>query len=267
VGGRSRRASPAFRPLDPANVIHLGGRDFDLGEASASRRRTCFIIRPSELTTVTAKAGQCLRFAGRRWTPCTCTLTWMSSTVSRIANAYAAARGLSVEELNGCLRACLAKLPVRAFGADAYDPDFDPAGTVAEVAAVLIELLALRGVAEAVFEHGGLFEWCKPAAQGMAGTYLNGRGERIRADTPSPSLLIRSRTYRATLEGSGRRLEAFLPTGPYKGREGGDDPVGGLTGVGPGLSRSSGSGYHVSTGAASRDYGRTRPPLRSVRFA
>jgi len=34
------------------------------------------------------------------------------------------------------LRACLAELPVRAVALTAYDPDFDPAGTVADVALV-----------------------------------------------------------------------------------------------------------------------------------
>ncbi len=134
---------PGFRPLDPANVIHLGGRDFDLGEAERLEEADVLIIRPSELTTVTAKLDSAFgSLAGRVDAVYLHLDLDVLDPSAGIANAYAAAGGLSVEELMAVLRACLAKLPVRALALTAYDPDFDPAGTVAEVAAVLIELLA-----------------------------------------------------------------------------------------------------------------------------
>jgi arginase len=134
---------PGFRPIDPANVIHLGGRDFDQGEVVRLEEADVLLLRPSVLKTVTVGLDRAFdSLAGRvDAVYLHLDLDVLDPSVG-IANGYAAAGGLSVEELMAVLRACLAKLPVRAVALTAYDPDFDPAGTVADVAAGLIELLA-----------------------------------------------------------------------------------------------------------------------------
>jgi arginase len=134
---------PGFLPVDPANVIHLGGRDFDRGEAVRLEEAGVLLVRPSELKTASAKLDRAFgSLAGRVDAVYLHLDLDVLDPSAGITNAYAAAGGLSVEELMAVLRACLAKLPVRAVALTAYDPDFDPAGTVADVAAGLIELLA-----------------------------------------------------------------------------------------------------------------------------
>jgi arginase len=134
---------PGFRPVDPANVIHLGGRDFDQGEAVRLEEADVVLLRPSELKTVTAKMDRAFGSLAGRVDAVYLHLDLDVLDLSvGIANAYSAAGGPSAEELMAVLRSCLAKLPIRAVALTAYDPDFDPAGTVAEVAAGLIEVLA-----------------------------------------------------------------------------------------------------------------------------
>lgn len=138
---------PGFRPIDPANVIHLGGRDFDPGEAACLEEADVLLIRPSDLKTVTERLDRAFgSLAGRVDAVYLHLDLDVLDPSAGIVNAYAAPGGLSVEELMAVLRACLAKLPVRAVALTAYDPDFDPAGTVADVAAGLIEVLAAAPV-------------------------------------------------------------------------------------------------------------------------
>jgi arginase len=132
-----------FRPVDPSNVLHLGGRDFDPLEVARLEDAGVLLIRPSELQAVTRQLERTLAsLAGRVDAVYVHLDLDVLDTSEGIANAYAAAGGLAIAELLDVVRACLAKLPVRAVGIAAYDPDFDPSGTIASVGARLVEALA-----------------------------------------------------------------------------------------------------------------------------
>jgi len=151
---------PGFRPVDPSDVIHVGGRDFDPGEARRLEEAGVLLIRPSELKSGTGRLGRALHsLAGRVGAVYLHVDLDVIDPSEGIANAYAAPGGLSVAEVTAAVRACLARLPIRAVALTAYDPDFDPAGNVATVAAGLVEVLAAAAStsAEAVVQFVGSF--------------------------------------------------------------------------------------------------------------
>ena len=134
---------PGFRPVDPSDVIHVGGRDFDPGEDRRLEEAGVLLIRPSELQSGTGRLDRALHsLAGRVGAVYLHVDLDVIDPSEGIANAYAAPGGLSVAEVTAAVRACLSRLPIRAVALTAYDPDFDPEGTVASVAAGLVEVLA-----------------------------------------------------------------------------------------------------------------------------
>ena len=140
---------PGFRPVDSANVLHLGGRDFDPGEVARLEDAGVTLVGPSELRSVTVPLDRAFDSLARRVDSVYVHVDLDVLDPSEgIANAYAAPGGLSAAELAAVVRACLGKLPVRAVGLTAYDPDFDPSGAIASIAAALVEELARAAVAQ-----------------------------------------------------------------------------------------------------------------------
>ena len=134
---------PGFRPIDPANVLHLGGRDFDPGEAERLRGAGAQLIAPIALGFATPDLeGALCRLEARVDAVYLHVDLDVLDPTQGIANAYAAPDGISAAELLVVAGACLTRLPVQAVALTAYDPDFDASGAIAATAARLVQALA-----------------------------------------------------------------------------------------------------------------------------
>jgi arginase len=135
-----REQIPGYRTVRERNVVLVGARDFDPAEEAR--------LRASEMARLDAsEAGSRLALA----------LSDLASRVGGVyfhldldvldpsegrANEYSAAGGLRASEVAAAIEEVGGRLPLRAASVTAYDPSFDPDGSLAETAVELIVRIA-----------------------------------------------------------------------------------------------------------------------------
>ena len=146
VTGRCWRGMAAsvadFAPVPEEHVLLVGARDLDPAEAEYLERSRIALLPPREACDADQLAAA---------------VDALSAKVERVylhvdldvhdaevgtANAFAAPGGLSAEEVRQVVRAVAARLPIAAASITAYDPAFDPVGTMLEIGLGLMELIA-----------------------------------------------------------------------------------------------------------------------------
>ncbi len=133
---------PGFGPVEASNVVHLGGRDFDPGEVERLKSAGVQVTEPADLRSESAGFGFLTSLAGRVDGVYLHVDLDVLDPSEGVANAYAAPGGIGAAELTAVVEACVARGQVRAVAFTAYDPDFDPDGRVAAVAAGVIEAVS-----------------------------------------------------------------------------------------------------------------------------
>jgi arginase len=132
---------PGFEPVEASNVVHLSGRDFDPGELERLTGAGVQVIGPADLGSASSDFGFLTVLAGRVESVYLHVDLDVLDPSEGTSNAYAAPGGISATELTAVVEACMARLPVRTVAFTAYDPDFDPEGRIAGIAAQVIEAI------------------------------------------------------------------------------------------------------------------------------
>lgn len=136
---------PGFQPLDDRNLIHLGARDWDLGELN--------LVATSELTRLDMEA---VRRQGVR-SALGGALDGIARRVDQVylhydldvidpseltANEFSCPGGLTVEEAQEVARTAGSHLRIAAAGITAYDPSRDPEERGVRVVAAILQAVA-----------------------------------------------------------------------------------------------------------------------------
>lgn len=132
---------PGFRRIAPRDVLHMGGRSFDPGEAEALEAAGVRMFPASALRSGAPLARireHLVALAGRVDAVYLHIDLDVLDPSEGIANAYSAPGGVTAAELDAVVRACLTDLPIRSIALTAYDPEFDRPGSIAAIAADLI---------------------------------------------------------------------------------------------------------------------------------
>ena len=119
---------PGFRPVAAENVILVGARDLNaaeepqLAEAGVARVAAGRVLDdlPAALDSLLSRVGRVYLHLD---------LDVLDPTVGR-ANGFAAPGGLTLEDLLAAIRMVREHAPVAAAGLSAYDPEYDPSGTI-----------------------------------------------------------------------------------------------------------------------------------------
>jgi arginase len=134
-----------LRPVAPARIAHIGGRDFDPGERDALERLGGQVVTASRLRQ------------GRVEAELTPILNQLGSRVSEVylhvdidvldperypANQFPAPGALMLEELIAALEMIGSRLQVRAAALTAYDPEYDPQGSTLAAGLQVLRTLA-----------------------------------------------------------------------------------------------------------------------------
>ncbi len=127
-----------FRPADPGDAVHVGGRDFDPGERESLAEAGVALVPPDRIDLLPAVLE---RLASRVDAVYLHLDVDVLDSAEGRANAYASRGGLRRSELLTAVVACLQILPVAAAGIAAYDPSFDPDGRIATIAAEAVSAL------------------------------------------------------------------------------------------------------------------------------
>ena len=140
-------AIPGFQAVDERRVLHLGARDFDIGEnalLAASKVEVVPASRVRQGLTAILTARQ----SHTRDVYIHLDMDVLDLSEGKV-NAYSIPGGLIASELKQAIREIGAAFRIRAAAITAYDPTFDSDGTVARIA---VEL-ALGIVVAALDEH------------------------------------------------------------------------------------------------------------------
>ncbi len=136
---------PGFQPLDERNLVHIGARDWDLGELSLL---TGSPLTRLDMETVRAKGvrtalGGALDGIARRVDQVYLhyDLDVLDPT-ELAANEYATAGGLTVDEAQEVARTAGTHLRIAAVGVTAYDPAHDPEDRGVRVASAILKAVA-----------------------------------------------------------------------------------------------------------------------------
>lgn len=133
---------PGFRAVPPENILHVGGRDFDPGEAELLLASGAGLVSPEELRVKgvrEALAPVLDALAGR-----------VSSLYLHLdldvldpeltpANQYRAPGGLTPGQVIEAIRAIREKFTIAACGVASYDPNFDAEGRTLQAGLDMIE--------------------------------------------------------------------------------------------------------------------------------
>jgi arginase len=149
AAGLELRAATAglagFERIAAANIVHLGGRDFDPGELDRLHAAGATVVSPAALRSESPDLRFLTALAGRVDGVYLHVDLDVLDPSEGVANAYAAPDGLSAAELASVTAACMTGLPVRTIAFTAYDPDVDADGRVATIAAGLLEMIRGSG--------------------------------------------------------------------------------------------------------------------------
>ncbi|MEO8575320.1 MAG: arginase family protein [Gemmatimonadales bacterium] len=123
---------PGFHPVEDRRIVHLGARDFDIGENA--------MLAASKVEVVPAKRvrqGLSAIFDARK-SHTRDVYLHLDLDVLDIGegkvNAYSIAGGLTAEEIRNAIGEIGSAFRIRAAGITAYDPAFDSSGDVARIA-------------------------------------------------------------------------------------------------------------------------------------
>lgn len=143
---------PGFQPLDERNLVHLGARDWDLGElgllaGSPLTRLDMEIVRAKGVRTA---LGGALDGVARRVDQVYLHYDLdVLDPAELTANEYATPGGLTVEEALEVARTAGSRLRIAAVGVTAYDPARDPEDRGVRVVAAILQ--AVAGAAREAF--------------------------------------------------------------------------------------------------------------------
>jgi arginase len=142
-------ALPGFRAVHPEDILLLGARDVDeaerrrIGERGVEWQSVAALRDSPE-----ALATRIDRLANRaEAVHVHVDLDVLDPDVVAAANGYAAPDGLAGDELVSVIRLVATRAPVAALTLSAYDPSFDSAGAVRDVALEVIEVLCSAAAA------------------------------------------------------------------------------------------------------------------------
>jgi arginase len=139
---------PGFQPLDERNLVHLGARDWDLGElnllaGSALTRLDMETIRRQGVRTALGGALDGIARRGDRVGQVYLhyDLDVLDPTELK-ANEYSVPGGLTVEEALEVARTAGSHLRIAAVGITAYDPQMDPEDRGVRIVAAILQAVA-----------------------------------------------------------------------------------------------------------------------------
>ena len=131
---------PGFRPVAPGSVLLVGARDLDPAEAAMLDEAGVARVGPGDPAAIQAALDHLRGRVERVYLHLD--LDVVDPSLAR-ANAFAAPGGLGADELLSLLRGVRERFTVVAAALSAYDPEHDPAGALAPLAArALLEIAA-----------------------------------------------------------------------------------------------------------------------------
>ena len=136
-------AIPGFHAVDERRVVHLGARDFDVGEnalLAASKVEVVPASRVRQGLTAILTARQ----SHTRDVYLHLDMDVLDLSEGKV-NAYSIPGGLIASELKQAIQEIGAAFRIRAAAITAYDPTFDPDGTVARIAVELSQAIVAAG--------------------------------------------------------------------------------------------------------------------------
>ena len=137
-------AIPGFHAVDERRVVHLGARDFDVGENALLAASKVEVVPASRvrqgLTTILAA-----RRSHTRDVYLHLDMDVLDITEGKV-NGYSIPGGLMSSELKQAIQEIGAAFRIRAAGITAYDPTFDSDGTVALIAVELALAIVAAGL-------------------------------------------------------------------------------------------------------------------------
>jgi len=139
---RLAQTLPGFRPVAPANIAHIGGRDFDPGEEEMLRRHQAGLATGPEVRAngVSAALGPVLDGIKQRVGEIYLHLDLdVLDPVETPANHLSAPDGLSVAETEEAIRMLKERFTIAGMGVASYDPSYDWEGKTLRAAFRLIE--------------------------------------------------------------------------------------------------------------------------------
>lgn len=143
---------PGFQPLDERNLVHLGARDWDLGELNlvATSALTRLDVETVRREGVRTALGGALDGIARRVDQVYLHYDLDVLDPSELtANEYSCPGGLTVEEALEVARTAGSHLRIAAVGVTAYDPSRDPEERGVRVVASILQ--AVAGAAREAF--------------------------------------------------------------------------------------------------------------------
>jgi arginase len=136
---------PGFQPLDERNLVHLGARDWDLGELNllAGSPLTRLDMETVRAKGVRTALGSALDGIARRVDQVYLHYDLdVLDPAELTANEYATPGGLTVDEALEVARTAGAHLRIAAVGVTAYDPARDPEDRGVRVVAAILQAVA-----------------------------------------------------------------------------------------------------------------------------
>jgi arginase len=131
---------PGFRPIQPVNIVHVGGRDFDPEESDLMRKSGMVMIAPDEVLNTGIQRGlDALRPRAKRL-HIHFDFDVLHPSMGK-ANPFPTPGGVWVEEVTTAIRAARAQLSVVSASLAAYEPAVDPEGKMIPVAAAVLDAL------------------------------------------------------------------------------------------------------------------------------
>jgi arginase len=134
-------AIPRFAPIPPTRVMHVGARDYSLGERDALLADRVWLIEPHTLTEPNVRP-----ILDRMRTEASRILVHLDVDVidPRFgrANQYAVDGGLSPDEILRVIELAAKRFTIAGLVIASYDPSGDPEGKIAEIAGRVVELIA-----------------------------------------------------------------------------------------------------------------------------
>jgi arginase len=132
--------TPGFRPIQPVNIVHVGGRDFDPEEDTLMRSSGMVIISPDEVYSSGIQRGLDALLTRERRLHIHFDFDVLDPSIGT-ANPFPTPGGLRLEEVTSAIRAARKQLPVVSASLAAYEPAVDPEGKMIPVAAAVLDAL------------------------------------------------------------------------------------------------------------------------------
>jgi arginase len=135
-------AVPGFEPVPEYQAILVGARSLDAAEEPALRRSSITWLPPNDARDIGGVRDAVDALAARVDVVHIHVDLDVHDPAIAPANGYAAAGGLSAEEVRQVVRVVTDRIPVASATLAAYDPAYDPQGRMRHTALELLALLA-----------------------------------------------------------------------------------------------------------------------------